>query len=442
MLPSFTLGHLSDTHLGKEAFQARSASGNNQRGEDIVRAFTLACRDIIRNDPPLVIHSGDAFDRPHVPIRYMLQMGKMLRELAGMRPDGTRRQVVIISGNHDQPHSHKEACPLELYRGTPGLHVVTTRYEVVSFDGAPGSASEGRDDVLADVLVHALPHDILKSVDFSEVQPVPTKTNIMTTHGVAGGSELFLQTLGREYAVPTDVLGRAWDYVALGHWHKQGPIALAAVGNNAREDVGKVWYAGSTENMNFSDLKDNGQQRGWLHVTIQPGDLPKVERRNVPIRSMFRLPHLELSGKTPEEITEALKANLRAAEIQGAVVGQIVEGVTREVWSLVDMAAVRAAATGALNYAPTVKYAAAARKERGEDTPLGDLGQVLEEQTKNVLTPPERPAALELSKKLLGSALNEAPADEAAAARTEELADEPPAEGTALAEVVREGGEK
>jgi DNA repair exonuclease SbcCD nuclease subunit len=404
--------HFSDTHLGYERYRALSASGDNQRGTDFVRAFRTTVRDIVAADSPLVIHSGDALDRAHVPTRYLLELRRGLKQLASRRPDGTRRQVVIISGNHDQPSSRREACALELFRDMPGVHVITTRYEVIEFDGVPDSQSEDCDPLLHNVAVHCLPHDVLKQVNFADVQPVLGKVNILTAHGVAGGSDLFLRSLGREFPIPADTLGRDWDYVALGHWHKQGPVALTSGPAKVDGEVGRVWYAGSTENSGFRDLKDNGTRRGWLHVTVRPGDLPLVERRFVPIRNMFRLPHLDLAGKTPEEITQALKDNLTRGDtpIDGAIVGQLVSGVSRDVWSLVDMLSVRSAAAAALDYEVTPEYTKAKPGDVSSDpVGLGNLGEILETQARNVLTTPEIPAALALSRKLLGSALQAGP---------------------------------
>ena len=61
------------------------------------------------------------------------------------------------------------------------------------------------------------------------------------------------------------MLSRDWDYVALGHWHKQGPVPLVAAGAVSGEsEVGRVWYAGSPENMGFGDLTSDRIGRGYL----------------------------------------------------------------------------------------------------------------------------------------------------------------------------------
>jgi DNA repair exonuclease SbcCD nuclease subunit len=150
-LPQVPLAHISDTHLGHEAHPALTPRGYNQRGQDILRALDNCVRDILAWDPPLVIHSGDVFDKSTNPVRYMLEMRRQLSRLASPRPDGTRRQIVVIAGNHDQSYSRKDPCCLELFAGIPGVHIVTTGHQVVSFEKlVDAGEADGR---LRDVLV-------------------------------------------------------------------------------------------------------------------------------------------------------------------------------------------------------------------------------------------------------------------------------------------------
>lgn len=342
------LAHISDTHIGYEAYKSISAKGENQRSVDFARAFANAVNDIIASDPDLVIHSGDVADRTVIPIRLMLFIKQQFAKLADIRPDGTRRQVVVVAGNHELPRNRKEACFLELLYDMEGVHLATTDYTVIDF------TNENASPKLKNVLVHAVPHDALKSVDFDVIQPVESKINIFSSHGVAGGSELYVRSLGREFHIPTTVLSRNWEYAALGHWHKQGPIFIS----KTNTESSNIWYAGSTENCGFGDLKDNGQERGWLEVTVSKGALPEVKRRNLATRSMFRLPVIDGKGLTPSEVTDKLIENIANTDIANAVVGQIVENITREIWGLVDLVKVKNSAKEALHYDVTVKIEA------------------------------------------------------------------------------------
>jgi DNA repair exonuclease SbcCD nuclease subunit len=356
------LAHISDTHIGYEAYRSISASGENQRGEDVVRVFHTAVSDICEWDPPLVIHSGDVAEKPKIPVRHMLFIKSQLTKLAAIRADGSRRQVVVIAGNHDIPAQRREPCYLELYRDIPGVHIVTDDVARISFENVGEQA--GPSEELANVQITAVPHDTLKDLAleerFGEITPAQDKVNILVAHGVAGVSKLFKRILGREFSIPTEVLGAGWEYGALGHWHKQGPINLSVTSDNRKEPkIGRVWYAGSTENMGCGDLKDNGLKRGWLAVNVTAGAVPEVDRRWVHGRKMIRLPVLEGDSMSAEQIQADLIGRIREqnsqSPIAGAVVGQIVKGVTRDIWSLVDVAAVRTAAGSALHYEVNVE---------------------------------------------------------------------------------------
>jgi DNA repair exonuclease SbcCD nuclease subunit len=429
----FTLAHFSDTHLGYEAYGEMSLSGNNQRGEDVIRAFAAVVDDIVAADPPLVVHSGDVADHPRVSNRVMVYLMSQFARLASIRPDGSRRQLVVIGGNHELPRNRKEACFLELYRGLPGVHVVTTEYKRVTFDEADGASPE-----LADVVVHALPHDTLKDLasgataSFDDVTPYQGKVNVLVAHGVAGGSQLYVRSLGREFAIPTEVLARDWDYGALGHWHKRGPVGL--VRNDVRS---KVWYAGSSENMGFSDLFDNDTTRGWLSVTVNPGDLPEVVARDVPIRPMFRLPVFDATDLDPAAITAGLQQAVQSAHaagrLDGAVVGQVVTGVSREAWSLVDLSLVRQAASVALHFEVTPRYTSARRDDQELSSPLGDLASVLESTADVVVSERLRDDALAMARTLLADTLadvapaTDSPTTDSPAPDPDDVATEDPA---------------
>lgn len=393
------LAHLSDTHLGYEAYRAVSANGENQRGVDIARAFVRVCDDIREWDPPLVVHSGDLAERPSVSVRLILLARQHIRKLASIRPDGTRRQVVIIAGNHDLPAQRREACYLELFRDIPGVHIVCDNYTRIEFSG------DDIPDELRNVDIHAIPHDALKDMafekTFDEVQPTPGKLSVLVAHGVAGGSGLYRRVLGREFSIPTDVLVRDWAYGALGHWHRQGPVGVAGAASSC-------WYAGSSENMGFGDLLDNGSQRGYLRVTIEPSTPPQVTPLNLPIRQLFRLPAIDGAGKTPEEIETALRNNIEAAqkkgELAGAVVGQNVQNTPREIWALVDATKLRALAmSNALHYeisvipVPRVTNDEQVVPSRGGD----DVMRVLQERSKLIVNDRERQGAVRVAEEML-----------------------------------------
>lgn len=340
---SVVLAHLSDSHLGYEAYSKLAGNGNNQRSVDAAKSFVAAADQIIAEDPPLVIHSGDLAERPQVGVRWMLLARATLAKLASNRPDGTRRQVVVIAGNHDEPSRSIERCWLELAcAGLPGVTVVAGEARRITFEG------DGLPAELADVEVVAVPHHALATIardGFEHLMPTEGKLSILTAHGVAGGSSLFRRAIGREHAIPTDLLAAGWAYAALGHWHRRGPID-GWLGSRA-------YYAGSTENFGFGDLRENGQHRGWYQVTASTTELPVVAEHNVSIRPMLR-EYVEATGLTPDETTDKLLrtvAHLRdRGRLDGAICGVVVTGIGRDLWRLVDTVRVRDLASDAFHF--------------------------------------------------------------------------------------------
>jgi DNA repair exonuclease SbcCD nuclease subunit len=382
------IAHLSDTHLGYEAYPALSVAGNNQRGEDVVRAMSNVVNDIIAWGPDLVIHSGDVLEKPRTEIRYMLVAQQLFRKLAAHCP------VVVIAGNHELPRSRKEACWLDLLGGTQNLHVIANRYEIIRPSGLPG------------VAIHGVPHDVLKEIDQRVIEPCDGELNILTAHGVASGSELFLRSLGREYAIDADTLLKNWAYGALGHWHRQGPVNLGATG------VAKnIWYAGSPENMGFRDLRDNTDGRGYLRVTLDDdGGNLRVSPVHLPIRPMFRLPVADGSGLDGDGIVEKLIENIKSADMTGAVVGQVVTGVNRDLWSLVDVSKVRIAAKDALQYEITVKYPTETADHLERPNTVDAFDQVLAAQVESLVPEQLRGEVRTKARVLIGSSQVEATA--------------------------------
>lgn len=297
----------------------------------------------------MVLHSGDLADNPNISYRLVKELRDLARLTASVRPDGTRRQLVIVAGNHDLPGSKQETCYLDLFDDIPGVHVYTGGYDTLDL-----SCVDDADPAIRDIIVHAIPHDALAEVDFSTVTPQEGRRNILVTHGTAGGTDLYRRCVGREYAIPVEVLERGWHYGALGHWHKRGPVdtgerfAKVVPGTESH-----VWYAGSTENSGFGDLKDGGESRGYLLVSLDDRG-PMVEEVDLPVRKMIRGEMVEATDLTPDEVTAALIQQLSEMEatvgLAGAIVSQRVSGCPRDLWGLVDTARIRRAAAKTLQH--------------------------------------------------------------------------------------------
>lgn len=377
-LPTVRLAHVSDTHLGREQYAKVTSTGANQRGADIVDGFRAATDQIVRWDPPLVIHSGDVGDVPNPPIRYIIAAKRLVSRAAARRPDGTLRQYVIVPGNHDEPSRNQEASWLELLRDLPGVHIAQTPYDQITFDPE-------RDDCapeLAHVTVHAVPHSGLAHPVVDDVAPTPGRLNVFTTHGVAEGHELFAHAVGKEHPIPGPVIARSWEYAALGHYHVRGPVVPGSASTDPSAQS-HAWYAGSTETIRLSDCKDPlTEERGWLAVTLRPGRMPSVEPKSYRVRRVIRLPDLHADDLDQSQIVDRLLTNLAQNDVEKAIAVQKVRGVTRDLWSTVDAKRVRAAARHAVRYELQPIFRAAERHGDNEEVSrysigIGDLPKLL-----------------------------------------------------------------
>jgi hypothetical protein len=165
-----------------------------------------------------------------------------------------------------------------------------------------------------------------------------------------------------------------------------------------------IWYAGSPENMGFRDLRDNTDGRGYLRVTLDDdGSNLRVSPVQLPTRPMFRLPVADGSGLDGDGIVEKLIENIKSAEMSGAVVGQVVAGVNRDLWSLVDVSKVRGAAKDALHYEITVKYPTETTEHVERPNTVDAFDQVLAAQVESLVPEQLRGEVRTKARTLIGS---------------------------------------
>lgn len=399
--------HLSDSHLGFTQYPALAANGRPQRESDLIAAFKRTVEDICAWDPPLVIHAGDMFDRPVIPTRIQAIAQHAFTALT-TRPDGSMRPLVIISGNHDQPRDPREPAALELDRPIRGMYITTTG--IGHLDGAT-LVADGADPALANLHIVTVPHDSLAGADFTDITTVDGKTNILVSHAVVGGTELYRRTRGRENFLPIDVATRGWTYVAMGHWHLRTAVAVGGYS----EATTPIWYCGSSENNGFADVvgADGSHGRGYLKVGLPAADQPPlVAGVDLPVRAMFRLPAVDANSKDADELITELVENIRSADITGAVVSQTITGIDRDMWNLLDIGAVRKHAGAAVWYELRPLFTDADTADLDHGDPLADLGDVIDSVAAATIAEEKmRGEAVALARDLLGAALA-APVDD------------------------------
>jgi DNA repair protein SbcD/Mre11 len=251
--------HFSDTHLGfSEYYKTDPETGLNQREQDFYNAWEQAVDSIISLQPDLVLHAGDLFHTPRPnnrAIRVALE-GIQKISTAGI-------PMVIISGNHETPRIRTTGSIFESLTLFPNVHAVyESRYEC---------------HIVNSVAVHCLPHcsltEELEAAMTAIVWPAEGKYHVLLTHGAWSGGSYGMGEFNEQRLPDMEaVTGRSFDYIALGHYHKQ-------------IDIGEhIRYSGSTERTSLSQ-SENGC--GFLEVNLFSG----VKRFHaLDIRSVIRLP--------------------------------------------------------------------------------------------------------------------------------------------------------
>ncbi|MEO3813835.1 exonuclease SbcCD subunit D [Sphaerisporangium sp. B11E5] len=260
--------HTADWHVGK-VLKGRSRIDEHRA---VLRELVELAR---QEDVDAVVVAGDLFDTSApTPEAQSLVLPTLMR----LREDG--RDVVVLAGNHDNPHL------LEVYRpvlGALGIHVVgafrrpdqggtlafrarsgedvrlavlpflSHRYVVRAADVLAGGATDHNRDYAARIgqLIGALTGSFAAGT-----------VNIVTTHGTLpsgtfGGGEREAQSIFSYYFEAT-AFPASTQYAALGHLHRRQRIPGPC----------PIWYSGSPIAVDFGEERNTP---GALLVNIEPG---------------------------------------------------------------------------------------------------------------------------------------------------------------------------
>lgn len=301
--------HLSDTHLGRAEYGAFDPELRiNQREADIYRAFTEVADYILDAQPNLVIHAGDLFDGIRPSNRAMSKAFEQLHRLSD-----ARIPTVIVAGNHSTPRDRSAGTVFDLFRHIPHIYpVYSGRYEKIA---------------LGDVAVHAVPHtysdaDLEDSI--KKLSPdVSHRYNVAVTHAAIRGVGEPSWSEFKEQVIPPDVLDPAFDYIALGHYHKH-----LKVRDNA-------YYSGSPERMSIREARDT---KGFLDV-----QLGSLQLRHVPTntRKTIDLDPIDCTSADAGAVVRAIEASL-PPNLTGAILRVTLDGIEDHVYAALDRPRMRA----------------------------------------------------------------------------------------------------
>ncbi len=298
--------HFSDTHLGfSEYNKVDPATGLNQRELDFYRAWQQVIQAILEIEPDIVVHAGDLFHTPRPSnraIRVALEGIQRVSEVG--------IPWIIISGNHE----------------TPRIRTTGSIFESIAlFDNVFAAfSSEYQRFRVKDIDFHCIPHcSLTEELEkaFASLQQEPSAVqNVLVTHGAWSGGTYYGMGEFNEQRLPDveGLLGRRFDYIALGHYHRQVDVK-----DNAS-------YSGSTER---TSLNEHNNACGYLLVDLATG---QKQFHQIETRPMKRIPAIDCEGLTLTQIYDKLESASTEA-LLGAIVNLTLENIENDTFLKLDI---------------------------------------------------------------------------------------------------------
>ncbi|WP_261305708.1 exonuclease SbcCD subunit D [Paenibacillus andongensis] len=257
--------HTADWHFG------RTLEGRSRLEEQT--AFMDELVQIVQDQAiDLVLIAGDIYDSVNPPAAAEQLFYEGIARLA----DGGKRQVAIISGNHDHPDRLAASGPLAAKQGITiiGLPVpdiqsigIARTGELARLIALPYPSESRLKELLSDVAEE----EILRSKYSERVGALIRKqaasfeagtVNLIMSHlYVLGGHETESERpiqVGGAYTVDTNALTAGAQYVALGHLHRPQNVKAAS----------PIRYCGSPIAYSFSEA---GQAKSVTVLDLAPG---------------------------------------------------------------------------------------------------------------------------------------------------------------------------
>ncbi len=292
--------HLADSHLGFSSYSSLDQHGQNRIEEMVYSGFEMAMEKIVQTHPDAVVHAGDVFHhvRPKIKPLVIFQRGLQRLKEAGI-------PVIVISGNHDAPKSYSQISPFRLFEGLRGVHIAQ-RYQYERFE-------------IGDYNFHCIPFCLEPQDYLQEFAKIERKgRDVLVMHGLVESlKNKKLRSVG-EHELKDSLLKSDFDYIALGHFHGQTPIAANA------------WYSGSVEYFNFGEADD---RKGMLLVDLETGRAEPVEVRP---KYMIDHPAVDCSGMSSEELAECLLDLCHEDDVRDRMVRITLRNVNRAAYRSID----------------------------------------------------------------------------------------------------------
>ncbi len=264
---SARIAHISDTHLGSRPRDGvrHNIWGQEMRTQllenDFYERFAELFDKIAGLDPPVdvVIHSGDLYNSPWEgnPSQPPVVAQEIAISVLQNFIKKTRIPVLILEGNHGLYRLLEVSLLDGLKLAVPGLDVATQQdIKAAIREERPLVYSYKNLDVFCFPFID---HAVLRSSDmitkFDDwITSQQKRERLRPAIGVAHGMDL-------DKTLHNAIFSMNYDYIALGHDHKQ------------RKQSSNAWYAGCPERWRFDE---STHDKGFLVVDLKAGKEPLV----------------------------------------------------------------------------------------------------------------------------------------------------------------------
>jgi len=298
--------HIADTHLGLAAFNRLDPeSGMNLREKQIYDNFLSAIEVIIQQKPDVLVHAGDLFDQVKPKTRAYTTVLEALDRLhaAGI-------PFIVIAGNHSMVKTRYTTSPYEVLTYHPSRITAAYRFRYERVE-------------IGDTVFHLIPN-MLRPEDyrtaFDQLEFSGNCTNVLVTHGLATAIKDKRLATVAEHELDGTILSDRFDYIALGHFHRQCRIT-----DNA-------WYSGSTEFLTYGEI---GDEKGGLVVDPSRHEVCHLA---LPCTPMVDLGSIPCEGVHPKDITGEIVARITRMQVPAQAMVQVtLDGMSREHGKGIDM---------------------------------------------------------------------------------------------------------
>jgi exonuclease SbcD len=310
--------HFADLHLGVETYgRIDPATGLSTRLNDFLAVFDELVNYALENKVDLVLFCGDAY-KSREPTQ--TQQREFARRINRLATAGI--PVLLLTGNHDLPNAIGRATATEIFDTLAIKNVyVASKPEIYKISTAGGTiqivaipwlrrsallANEDTKNLNMEQLNQWMQDAIAEVISKKAAELDPSLPAILAAHVSVGtakaGSEIMMSIGQEPILLLSSVALPAFDYVALGHIHKQQVL----------NENPPVVYAGSLERIDFGEENDD---KGFyvVNITTRKGGKRKVSYKFHPVNAR-RFLTIKLDIK--EEETDPTAAVLGAIKTQ------------------------------------------------------------------------------------------------------------------------------